>query len=128
MEMLWLFIRMVGALAVVSVAIILSLKFGLPFLNPKTMSKNKMLNVTESIALTPRISVYVVKVGNEYMLLGVTGEKVTYLKSVPVELLEDIDAGVSEELPESNFKNLLNLKLFKKGNENNEDIEETNIQ
>jgi len=109
-----LIIRMVFALGLVMALAYFSLRLGLPRLYPSGTEK-KIVSVIERTALAPKVWVYVVKVGEELLLVGVNGTSITYLKELPPELGEGMEEGDMGPKDLKDFGELLKAKLKKEG-------------
>ncbi|PKM81943.1 MAG: flagellar biosynthetic protein FliO [Firmicutes bacterium HGW-Firmicutes-13] len=112
MEYFALFMKMMLALALVLALAYFSLKLGFPRLYPAGFSRERNMAVVERLALTPKAWLYIVKVGEELLLMGVDGTNITYLKELPPELAQRLD--FTEQGP-ADFRELLKLKLKKEG-------------
>ncbi len=112
MDIFLLFFRMVVVLAFVLALAYFSLRLGLPKLYPGIPSENKLMTVVERLALAPKAWIYIVKVGEEFLLIGVDGGSITYLKELPKELGEKVDLSDSSV---KDFKKLINFRLKKEG-------------
>lgn len=114
METFFLFTRMIAALLLILALIFISLKIGSPYLSSKNFSGNKILTVIERLSLSPKTAIYVVKAGEDYFLLGINGDSITYLKEVSQDSLKNIDLKELDEPQGKDFKDVLNSKLLKK--------------
>jgi len=112
LDIFLLFFRMVLVLALVLVLAYFSLRLGLPKLYPGSPSGTRLMTVVERLALAPKSWLYIVKVGEEFLLIGVDGGEITYLKELPEELGEKVDLS---EPRVKDFKSLLNFRLKTEG-------------
>lgn len=112
MEYFVLFIKMMLALVLVLVLAYFSLKLGFPRLYSSSFSGEKNMAIVERLALTPKAWLYIVKVGEEIMLIGVDGTNITYLKELPQELAQNFEFPKQKPV---NFKELLKLKTKNEG-------------
>ncbi|MBZ4686949.1 MAG: flagellar protein FliO/FliZ [Clostridia bacterium] len=99
------FLRVIIFLPLVAGLAYLVIKFGLTKKYLRYQGKN--LKVIDQIALTPKATLNIVKVGDDYLLIGATENEITLLKEVEYHQEGDLE----EEQP--GFADF--LKRFKKG-------------
>jgi len=81
-----LFFKMLGALGAVTVFAILVLKFLVPRLSfAKRYHEEKMFNVISRYQLEPKKSLYLVKVSEKYLVLGVSDSAIQTLTTLTKE-------------------------------------------
>jgi flagellar protein FliO/FliZ len=81
--------------------------------------KNSYIKILEAISVGPNKTVQLVKVGEEYMAIGVTKDRITYLKSIDKD---QIELTLFEERGQmKSFNQYFNKFRQDKQNENKED-------
>ena len=79
------FLKVVGSLLLVLVLAYGSLRYLVPLLQRGGISVQRNLEIIERLAVAPRISLCLVKVGNRYFLIGITPTKISYLQEISAE-------------------------------------------
>ncbi len=101
------FLRLFVALPVVILLAYISLKFGNKYL--KKMNNGKLLNVVETVPVYNKAAISVVKIGEEYHVLGVTEANIVDLKTLDeseIKLLNETSK-ISNQLDWKSFKGKL---------------------
>lgn len=111
MEIFQLLVRMMAALAVVLILAYISLKLGLPRLYQGGTPAAGM-EVVDRLALSPRAWLFIVKVGEDYLLLGVNGGSITYLKELSPVVGDSLEY---KSHGSRDFKEWLRTKMAKEG-------------
>ncbi|WP_407938292.1 flagellar biosynthetic protein FliO [Musicola keenii] len=73
------------------------------------MRQNKMLKVVSSCLVGQRERVVIVEVDNEWLVLGVTPQQITHLRTLPAKTMDEVPA-VDKSKP-TDFRSLLNKVL-----------------
>jgi flagellar protein FliO/FliZ len=89
----WLLLQMLMALAVVCGLAFVTLKFFLPRMGLARGGPNALLKVIERFPLEPRKSLYLVRIGGGYHLLGVAEHNISYLIALSKD---EVDTLLSE--------------------------------
>lgn len=85
----WLFLKMIGALGVVSVLAIVILKYVVPRLGfTKRFHQGKVFRVLNRFQLEPRKTLYLVNIGKRYLVLGVADSGIQVVTEVTKEEAE----------------------------------------
>ena len=101
------FLRLFVALPVVILLAYISLKFGNKYF--KKMNNGKLLNVVETVPVYSKAAISVVKIGEEYHVLGVTEANIVDLKTLDeseIKLLNETSK-ISNQLDWKSFKGKL---------------------
>ena len=76
----WLFLKMLIALGIVSVLAVLILKYAVPHIGVmKRFQRGKYFKVLGRFALEPKRSLYLVHVGEKYLVLGVADSAINLI-------------------------------------------------
>lgn len=86
-------------------------------LNKKSLSN---LSILEVISVGPQKTIQLIKAGNEYILIGVTRDRITFLKEVSESNIDLslLATNMNHSIP---FKNYLNQSFKKKSSDSNKD-------
>ncbi len=101
------FLRLFVALPLVILLAYISLKFGNKYL--KKMNNGKLLSVIETTPVFNKAAISVVKIGDEYHVLGVTEANIVDLKTLneaEIEILNETSK-ISNQLDWKSFKGKL---------------------
>ncbi|MBI4211436.1 MAG: FliO/MopB family protein [Deltaproteobacteria bacterium] len=80
----WLFVKMLGALGVVSVLAILTLKYLVPKLGfARRFQEGKFFQVLQRHTLEPKKHLYLMKLGQRYCVLGASDSGIQFITDIP---------------------------------------------
>jgi flagellar protein FliO/FliZ len=98
------------------IAVIVLMYYTMKFLQSRVrqFGQGNNMKIIETLPVSQKGFVHIVKIGEEFVLLGVTENQVTYLKN-----LDEFDIEVKEEVPNHQFRNIFNT-LKKKEDDHEE--------
>jgi len=113
---LWATLKMLVVLVIVCAFAVLVLRWFLPRLSGFKSGPGDIIQVIRRFPLEQRKTLYIVRVGKEHHLLGVSDQNINYLTSISEDQLGDIESDV-QSMPKkqrTSFLELLQGKSFGK--------------
>ena len=95
-SLVWATVKMLIVLVLVCLIAALVLRWFLPQLSGFKTSESDFVQVLKRIPLEPRKSIYLIRLGEEVHLLGVSDQNVNYLMPVPKEDVSDLLSEIRE--------------------------------
>ena len=89
-SLLWSTLKMLIVLVLVCLIAIFTLRFFLPKLSGFRTEEGDFIQILRRIPLEPRKSIFLIRVGERYHLLGVADQNVNHLMEVPLEEIKDL--------------------------------------
>ncbi|NLZ93492.1 MAG: flagellar biosynthetic protein FliO [Firmicutes bacterium] len=96
MEEILTFLKLLGSLALVIVLAYCTLRYLLPYIQRGSLYRRSNMEVIERLPLAPRISLYLVRVGRRFFLLGMTPTTLKYLSEIAAEEIEIPEAAAAD--------------------------------
>ncbi len=81
----WMFVKMLLGLGIVIALAFVFLKYAVPRMRFSKFKKTQWLDVIDRIPLSPKSSVYLVKLAGRYLTLGVSEESVNLIAEIAQE-------------------------------------------
>ena len=95
MEYVLVYLKLFGSLALVLVLAYGTVRYLLPYLQHGRLLQSRRLEVIERLALAPRSSLYLVKAGSRYFVVGLTPTTIAYLTEIDAADLQQAEAGAA---------------------------------
>jgi len=113
-SLIWSTIKMLIVLGLVCLVAILSLRFFLPKLGGFRTQEGDFIQILKRIPFEPRKSLYLVRVGEKYHLLGVSDQNINYLIAISKEEIGDLLSNLKDEFSKNkgSFLKVLQNRKF----------------